>query len=266
MIQYDQKAESTLDRNFKSAYKELETLKECAEYYGLDKTEQFEDFKRKYLDAVEDVERNQPKTLDFSGGNGIIKERSSGKGDRSAGHYAEKIGTIDFNDKNAVTKSLVEFETKYMESDIEHCRVITPSGDVFEVHGDRYTVDTSILGDKLKGSINEHNHVIGESQYSFSWEDLASSVSDGSKMSLAYDERYRYWMIMPDYPISESQLYEAYQNAITSVGDDLIFSPEKIPEGDEQHERIKRACEELGIRYQRVLIADRIYRKGKAAG
>ncbi len=54
---------------------ELETLKERAEYYGLDKTEQFEDFKRKYLDAVEDAARNQPKTLDFSGGSGIIIEK-----------------------------------------------------------------------------------------------------------------------------------------------------------------------------------------------
>jgi uncharacterized protein with gpF-like domain len=35
---------------------ELETLKKRAEYYGLDKTENFEDFKKKYLNAVEKVE------------------------------------------------------------------------------------------------------------------------------------------------------------------------------------------------------------------
>lgn len=34
--------------------KELETLKERAEYWGLDKTDSFEEFKRKYLNAVED--------------------------------------------------------------------------------------------------------------------------------------------------------------------------------------------------------------------
>ncbi len=33
---------------------ELETLKERAEYFGLDKTESFEEFKRKFLDALED--------------------------------------------------------------------------------------------------------------------------------------------------------------------------------------------------------------------
>lgn len=33
---------------------ELQTMKERAEYFGLDKTKNFEDFKRKYLDALED--------------------------------------------------------------------------------------------------------------------------------------------------------------------------------------------------------------------
>ena len=34
--------------------KELETLKERAEYFGLDKTEDFEDFKKKYLKAADE--------------------------------------------------------------------------------------------------------------------------------------------------------------------------------------------------------------------
>lgn len=39
---------------------------------------------------------------------------------------------------------------------------------------------------------------------------------------------------------------------LNSVGNDLKFYPERVPIGDEQHERIKRACKELGIRYSRV--------------
>lgn len=34
---------------------ELETMKERAEYFGLDKSENFEDFKKKYLKAAEDL-------------------------------------------------------------------------------------------------------------------------------------------------------------------------------------------------------------------
>lgn len=42
---------------------ELQTLKERAEYFGLDKTENFEDFKRKYLKAAESV-ANTPMTAE----------------------------------------------------------------------------------------------------------------------------------------------------------------------------------------------------------
>ena len=46
------RARSALDE------KELETLKERAEYFGLDKTDDFEDFKKKYLKAVENKEKS----------------------------------------------------------------------------------------------------------------------------------------------------------------------------------------------------------------
>ena len=37
---------------------ELQTLKECAEYFGLDKTKNFEEYKQKYLKAVENSEND----------------------------------------------------------------------------------------------------------------------------------------------------------------------------------------------------------------
>ena len=69
-----------------------------------------------------------------------------------------------------------DFEEMYKDSLIEHCRVITISGEIYDVHGGKWTVDTSMLGEKMKGSINKHNHVKGESQYSFSYEDLKNSI------------------------------------------------------------------------------------------
>ena len=194
--------------------------------------------------------------LTYANTEGIINIRSSGKVPitDSNGHYCELIGKIDYNDKKAVAKSLMEFEEKYKSSDIEHCRVITISGEVFEVHGGKYTVDPSILGDKLKGSINEHNHVTGESQYSFSWEDLKSCADDGTKIAIAYDEKYRYSMIFPNKIFNEDEVYEAYQKAKYLVDEELFNNPENIPIGDEQHERIKKSCEELGIKYIRIKI------------
>ena len=42
---------------------ELETLKERAAFYGLDKTDNFEDFKKKYLKAVEDITEKPTKEI-----------------------------------------------------------------------------------------------------------------------------------------------------------------------------------------------------------
>lgn len=210
-------------------------------------------FTQEQAKAVE--AKNKPKILTNGERRGTISGRGSGTGSYlSVEHTYEKIGEIDFNDQKAVAESLAEFENKYRDSDIEHCRVICKNGEVYEIHGDRYSVNTELLGDKMKGSINEHNHVTGESQYSFSWEDIDSSVKDDSHISMAYDEKYRYSMTFPNTIISEDSVLESYQRAKESVDNDMIFNPERVPVGDEQHERIKRTCEELGIKYVRVPI------------
>ena len=197
--------------------------------------------------------KNQPKILTNGGKRVTISGRGSGTGNpANTDHTFEKIGEIDFSDKKAVAKSLQEFEQRYKDSRIEHCRVFCPNGEVYEVHGDLNNVNTDLLGDKMKGSINEHNHVIGEGKYTFSLKDVINSAADGSYISMAYDEKYRYSMTFSDLIISEDSVYESYQMAKKSVGDDLIFHPERIPIGDEEHERIKRTCEELGIKYSRV--------------
>lgn len=195
------------------------------------------------------------KSVDKSGGSGIIKGRSSGNGINSSEHYFEKVGEIDFNDQNAIDISMNDFEEMYKDSQIEHCRVITISGEVYDVHGGKWTVDTSILGEKMKGSINKHNHVKGESQYSFSYEDLKNSIEDGTSIAYAFDEKYHYSMVIPKMKFSENDIYSAYKKAEDSVYEDLFNAPEKIPVGDEQHERIRRTCIELGIEYSRTPIA-----------
>ena len=55
---------------------ELNTLKQRAEFFGLDKTDDLEDFKKKYLNAVENVEL----PLEKAGKSAIIKEGNTTKG------------------------------------------------------------------------------------------------------------------------------------------------------------------------------------------
>ena len=169
----------------------------------------------------------------------------------------EYLGNIDFKDKKAVSKALLDFENQNQNADIERCIVITPNNEKYLVHGTLDTVDTTMLGDKLKGSINEHNHVTGESQYSFSREDLESCAKDGTFTAFAFDEKYRYVMKFPNHEISEDDVYDAYENAKDEVGEinfmhQYYGAEEYIPDEDIQHEIIKRACEGLGIIYGRT--------------
>ena len=108
----------------------------------------------------------------------------------------------------------------------------------------------------MNGSTNEHNHVTGESQYSFSWEDLSSSAKDGSHIVMAYDEKYRYSMVFPEYKLNLDEVEQAYIDADNEVGTINSISytlrqQKEIPDEDYQHEVIKRACERLGVKYER---------------
>lgn len=95
----------------------------------ISQTGQFRDYSREQNYPKE----NFKKGLTSAKTRGIINGRSSGKAlvTDSNGHYYELIGKIDYNDKKAVARSLMEFEEKYKDSDIEHCRVITLSGEVY---------------------------------------------------------------------------------------------------------------------------------------
>ncbi|MDE6729232.1 MAG: minor capsid protein [Oscillospiraceae bacterium] len=208
----------------------------------------------KYIERDSENSRNRRQTgLTASRKNAIMKGRGNGTGSSNNEHYYELIGEIDYHDKVAVSRSLREFEIKYQDSDIEHCLVITTSGKVYEVHGDRWTVETAVLGEEMNGSINEHNHVTGESQYSFSWEDLESCIYDGSKIAFAYDEKYRYSMVFSESvkPDILDDIGDVKEQAKENVYNRIIAG-ENITDEDLQHEMIKKACEIIGVIYKRM--------------
>ncbi len=165
--------------------------------------------------------------------------------------WSEQLGRIEITDSRQIVKTLGDFENNYRGSSVEHCIVISKSGDVYVVHGGPINVHPEILGeDVLRGIINEHNHIPEATQHSFGKDDFINSSTDGTSMALACDEKYRYYMrFSREYTDMEAS--HAYKNATDSVDNDCEFYPDRVPEGDEQHERIKRACEELGIEYGR---------------
>lgn len=75
----------------------------------------------------------------------------------------------------------------------------------------------------MKGSVNEHNRVVGESHYSFSREDLFSSVNDGSALVFAFDEKYHYMMDLRGVNVSEEDAHSSYCAAVEDVNEAKFF-------------------------------------------
>lgn len=58
---------------------ELATLKERAEFFGLDKTKDFEDFKGKYLKAADEIKKNEDRQAEIRARRAAYKEREAAK-------------------------------------------------------------------------------------------------------------------------------------------------------------------------------------------
>lgn len=213
--------------------------------------ETYDEWKQRHIEALEAEKAKKSGTgLKNGESSSIIKSNRTG-GKSPAEHFVTASGKIDPIDSKAVKAELDKFISENIDSKTEKCLVISKSGEMFTVHGDKYTVNTELLGNTMSGSTNIHNHVKGMSQYSFSYDDLKSSISDGTKQAIAFDEKYIYSMSKYPVGITEDKIYAVYEQAKNSVMTDLFENPAKILEGDEQHERIKRACEALGIEYER---------------
>lgn len=154
---------------------ELETLKERAAFYDMDKTDSFADFKKKYLKAVKGLGAK-------ISGDGIPEHEEP-----------VFLKYIDFTDKKAVVKELKNFEKSAIKENIETACVVTVKGEVFKCFGieDRVFPDFD-LKDKLKGSSVSHNHPIEETAYTFSIDDLKLFIEYDLEMLRGCDEKYTY--------------------------------------------------------------------------
>lgn len=114
---------------------ELKTLEERAEYYGLDKTKDFEDYKKKYLKASKEEEQR------------LLEEDNK---------YKEvPSGDNALSDK--VRERVETTEKIYQGSQNEHVRIFDKDGKmVFENSGVPNKV--FVEDDKVKGNILTHNH------------------------------------------------------------------------------------------------------------
>ena len=172
-------------------------------------------------------------------------------------HFAHKVGTIDVNDQNAVNKFISRFEKKYTNADKEHCLVIKPDGTVYMSRGDGVSVNTlDLLGEEeLKGCFTTHNHPKEYTQYSFSFQDFDFTREINGKRMRAVDFKYEYEAIFPDRKISESEMFDVFnevENDKHKFFDEYGYGFDDYEENI-QHVVVQEMCKRLGINYTRRL-------------
>lgn len=104
------------------------------------------------------------------------------------------IDTIDFNDINAIIKTLREFEKKAVNLPYESNCTITSDGKVWQIDGSSGFVESELIqkqgGSSLEGSYSYHNHPKDATYYSFSGYDVGFFLEYGETYSKASDYKY----------------------------------------------------------------------------
>lgn len=157
---------------------ELKILQERAAHFGLDKSEQFEEYKKNYLKAAEDTQG--------------LSAKISGKG---IPEHEEPVllKTIDYKNSSAVKKELTNFEKSVIKENTETACVITKDGEVYKCFGvkDRVFPDFD-LKEKLHGASVTHNHPKDVTTYTFSKDDLNLFRSYNLDVLRGCDDKYTY--------------------------------------------------------------------------
>lgn len=165
----------------------------------------------------------------------------------------EKIGRIK-PDTKSIDKMLGGYEKKWTGLDHEEAVVITADGDIFHAVGDSSSVNTSGLGDKLRGAVDFHNHPDDKTYYSFSAQDVGYFLQMGQKESRAADSTYRYYMRRTSQTVdaqSEEVIHRFREVRETEVRELAWYGKINI-DVDEYHETVLRLAQEYHFEYERV--------------
>lgn len=145
---------------------ELKTLQERAEYFGIDKTKDFEEFKNKYLNAVKDIENPE---------NGAIIQP-----DKAMNERFKKLSEDVSERSGEISKILDEYSSR--PSKWSGKTIVNKAEDMPGVSGRKeWTCDVTLRENSgIKTVIHEHLHARSVSYYTPSiytrWENIEEGV------------------------------------------------------------------------------------------
>lgn len=181
---------------------------------------------------------------------------SAGQGKHSSTGQSVYLGKIDVSDTKKVYEYLSKKENEYINNDYETACVVLSNGDIYEVKGDKSTVDIYSIGGSLENSFMYHNHPKNETNFSFSADDLGIFLGNKARYSKASDYKYEYYMnrTKDTKDVSFSEAYHefgvaSYSNEIVSK----LANHEINPDEEWFHEIMKNLSKKYHFKYVRKL-------------
>lgn len=103
-------------------------------------------------------------------------------------YWLEKIDKVNYN---RVREVFSKYEIGMAKLNYETAIVVRADGNVYGVIGGKNFVNSQVVGD-LTGAYITHNHPIGETEFSFSFEDVNSFINNKLTYLKGLDQEYEY--------------------------------------------------------------------------
>lgn len=177
----------------------------------------------------------------------------SADGSRGAPSPVERVGHVEPRPER-VDALLGEYEKRWVGMDHEEAVVVTADGEVFHAVGGGASVDTSMLGARLRGAVDFHNHPDSRTYYSFSDMDVGYFLQMGQRESRAADSVYRYVMRRTERTVkaARDEVIAEFRKIREGPVRELAWNGEIDIDVDEYHETVIRLAEKYHFDYERV--------------
>lgn len=175
--------------------------------------------------------------------------------DGSDGESSEvkQIGRIDPKTEH-IDALLRKYEDEWVGMDHEEAVVVTADGGIFHAVGGSFNVDTSTLGERLRGAVDFHNHPDNKTHYSFSDKDVGYFLQMGQQESHAADSLYRYVMRRTGETVDvlSEEVVAEFRRIRKGPVLELAWNGEIDVDVDEYHETVLRLAQKYHFDYERV--------------
>lgn len=179
--------------------------------------------------------------------------KSAGGGGSVAPGVPIQIGTVNFDDKEAVLDQLDAAQKETMGLDYEVSYSVTSDGKVWRVSGGSAEVHPESIPSSLKGSYSYHNHPAAKTWYSFSADDVKFFFQHGEAYSKASDHVYEYIMVRTaeTLAVDPDMVYHMFEAIYTKDIRALAWDGLIDIDLDGFHETMRRLSRELRFEYGR---------------